>query len=120
MILIGAAGVVFGIATLKEGGAVLFIDGAGRAAAGHYVPFVVWFNFIAAFAYLAAGVGIARGVRSAAGLAVGIGAATALVAAIFAGYVFMGGAYEQRTVGALAIRTLFWLLAGWRASARLK
>ena len=32
--------------------------GAARQAAGHYVPFVLWFNFLAGFAYIVAGVGL--------------------------------------------------------------
>ncbi|WP_425478346.1 hypothetical protein [Stenotrophomonas pictorum] len=40
----------FGLMTIWEGGAVLFVDGAARQAAGHYVPFVLWFNFLAGFA----------------------------------------------------------------------
>ena len=47
--------VLFGIATVASGG-VLFGDGA--EAAGNYVPFVVWFNFLAGFAYVAAGLGL--------------------------------------------------------------
>ena len=42
---------VFGLLTLKSGGSVLFIDGDARQAAGHYVPFVLWFNFFAGFNY---------------------------------------------------------------------
>ena len=45
----------FGLMTIREGGAVLFVDGAARQAAGHYVPFVLWFNFLAGFVYLVAG-----------------------------------------------------------------
>ena len=48
----------FGLMTIWEGGAVLFVDGAARQAAGHYVPFVLWFNFLAGFAYIVAGVGL--------------------------------------------------------------
>ena len=48
----------FGLMTIWEGGAVLFVDGAARQAAGHYVPFVLWFNFLAGFAYVLAGVGL--------------------------------------------------------------
>jgi len=48
----------FGLLTLREGGAVLFVDGAARQAAGHYVPFVLWFNSLAGFAYIVAGVGL--------------------------------------------------------------
>ena len=45
--------------SLKSGGEVLFVDGAGREAAGNYVPFVVWFNFLAGFAYIAGAAGLA-------------------------------------------------------------
>ena len=44
--VLAAVAVAFGLMTLKEGGAVLFVDGAGRQAAGSYVPFVLWFNFL--------------------------------------------------------------------------
>ena len=53
-----AIGAVFGLMTIREGGAVLFVDGAARVAAGDYVPFVLWFNFLAGFAYVVAGVGL--------------------------------------------------------------
>ena len=43
----------FGLMTIREGGAVLFVDGAARQGAGHYVAFVLWFNFLAGFAYVA-------------------------------------------------------------------
>jgi len=36
----GVIGALFGLMTLREGGAVLFVDGAARVAAGDYVPFV--------------------------------------------------------------------------------
>ena len=48
----------FGLLTIKEGGKVIFGDDAARIAAGNYVPFVVWFNFLAGFAYVTAGVGL--------------------------------------------------------------
>jgi hypothetical protein len=120
LVALGVVSVIFGAATLKEGGSVLFVDGASRHAAGHYVPFVVWFNFLAAFAYVAAGIGIARGRPWAARLALGLGGTTALVFALFGAYVLMGGSYEPRTLGAMAIRTLFWMLVGWRACTVLR
>ncbi|MDP6882721.1 MAG: hypothetical protein QF830_01170 [Rhodospirillales bacterium] len=49
----------FGLVTLKSGGEVLFFEGAGRQAAGDYVSFVVWFNFLAGFAYIVAAAGLA-------------------------------------------------------------
>ena len=56
--VISIVAVLFGLLTLKSGGAVLFVDGADREAAGHYVPFVLWFNFSAGFFYIISGVGL--------------------------------------------------------------
>jgi len=110
---------VFGAATIAEGGNVLFGPDGARAAAGHYVPFVVWFNFLAGFAYLAAGLGIALGRRWAAHLALAIAAATALVFLAFGLHVWSGGAWERRTVGAMALRTAAWAaIAIWARRKR--
>lgn len=38
--------VLFGLLTIQEGGAVIFWSETARRAAGQYVPFVVWFNFL--------------------------------------------------------------------------
>jgi len=99
---------LFGLLTLKEGGSVLFIDGEARRAAGDFVPFVLWFNFVAGFAYVVAGAGLWRRRRWAAWLAVAIVATTALTFAVFGAHVYVGGAYEQRTVIAMSLRTLVW------------
>ncbi len=40
----------FGLLTIKEGGAILFGGEAAQASAGNFVPFVLWFNFLAGFA----------------------------------------------------------------------
>ena len=101
--------VLFGLLTLKEGGTVLFGDDAARSAAGAYVPFVLWFNFVAGFAYVAAGIALWRRLGWAAWLALCIGLVTALVFAAFGIHVLTGGAYEMRTVGAMALRTVVWL-----------
>ncbi len=50
--------VIFGVMTIKSGGSVLFINGEARQAAGNYVDFVLWFNFLAGFFYVATGIGI--------------------------------------------------------------
>lgn len=55
--------IAFGVATVLEGGHVLFGGAEARAAAGDFVPFVLWFNFAAGFAYVAAGVGALLGRR---------------------------------------------------------
>ncbi len=55
---ISLVAVAFGLLTIKEGGTILFGGEAARAAAGNYVPFVLWFNFLAGFAYVVAGIGL--------------------------------------------------------------
>src|SRR3972149_6112930 len=50
--LMRTAALVFGAATIRSGGSVLFGDGA--PAAGNVVGFVLWFNFLAGFAYVVA------------------------------------------------------------------
>ena len=98
----------FGLLTIRAGGTVLFGSAAARSAAGHYVPFVLWFNFLAGFAYVIAGVGLWLERRWAAWLAVVVAAATALVFAAVGVHVLAGGAYEWRTVVAMSLRTLVW------------
>ena len=116
MRVISLIAIGFGLLTLQEGGAVLFVDGAARQAAGHYVPFVLWFNFLAGFAYVVAGVGLWMRRRWALRLAVAIAAATALTFAAFGAFLYFGGAWEQRTLIAMSLRTLVWVgvaLAAW-------
>lgn len=110
--------VVFGILTVKEGGSVLIGDPGALAAAGHYVPFVVWFNTFAGLAYVAVAVGLwrrERWVTPAAGL---VAAATVLVSAAFAFHIAAGGAYELRTVGAMALRSAIWIAVATLACRR--
>lgn len=106
---ISLVGAGFGLLTIKEGGTVLFGDEAARAAAGNYVPFVVWFNFVAGFAYVVAAAGLWLQQRWAVWLAAAIAAATALTFAAFGMHVYAGGAYELRTVIAMSLRTLVWV-----------
>lgn len=98
--------VLFGAATVWSGGNVLF--GSGAAAAGNYVPFIVWFNFLAGFAYIAAGIGIWRRRAWATALATALALLTAIAFVAFGGWVATGGAYEMRTVVAMTIRTVLW------------
>jgi hypothetical protein len=102
-----AAG-AFGLATLASGGRVLLGGEAARLAAGRYVPFVLWFNFLAAFAYLVAALGIARRRGWAAPLSLAIALATGLVFTALGVHVALGGAFEARTVAAMTLRTAFW------------
>ena len=110
----------FGLLTIREGGAVLFYDGAARNAAGSYVPFVLWFNFLAGFAYAIAGVGLWMRRRWAAKVAMAIAVATALVFLAFGVHIILDGAWERRTAIAMALRTLVWTgiaAMAWRRSA---
>jgi len=115
--VISLVAVGFGLLTIKEGGTVLFGGEAARASAGNYVPFVLWFNFVAGFAYVIAGAGLWMQQRWAALLAVAIVAATALTFAAFGVHVYFDGAYEVRTVIAMGMRTLVWAVIAaiaWR------
>lgn len=100
--------IVFGILTIKSGGEVVFGAAGARAEAGNFVPFVVWFNFLAGFVYIAAGAGLWLRRRWGALLAVALAASAALLFAAFGVHVAGGGAYEMRTVGALALRFAVW------------
>jgi len=100
--------VVFGVLTIISGGSVLF-NQAARQAAGDYVGFVVWFNFLAGFAYVVAGAGLWLLRRWSAWLSFLITGATLIVFATFGAYILSGGAYEMRTVAALGLRSAVWL-----------
>ncbi len=117
-ILLGLFLLVFGVMTLKEGGSVIFVDGPDRAAAGHYVPFVVWFNFLAGFTYLATAAGLLTKRSWARILAVFIAGATLLCFVAFGGHIALGGLWEKRTLFAMTLRTGIWLLVAWQLSRR--
>ncbi len=104
-----AVAILFGLATVFSGGQALFGDAEARAAVGDAVPFVLWFNFTAGFAYVLAGAGLSLRRPWAVGLAVAIAATTILVFLAFGVHVLRGGAYETRTVGAMALRSLVWI-----------
>ncbi len=98
----------FGALTIKSGGAVIFFDGPARVAAGNYLNFVVWFNFIAGFFYILAGLGFLLQKDWTAKLAIMIAVTTLLVFAAFGIHIFMDGAYEMRTVIAMTLRSVIW------------
>jgi len=101
---------VFGAATVKSGGSVLFVDGADRAAAGDYVAFVLWFNFIVGFVYMACGVGIYLWKAWAAPMALAIAALTIAVFLTLGVHILMNGAFEMRTVYAMTLRSFVWMV----------
>lgn len=110
----------FGLLTIKEGGTVLFGDETARAAAGNYVPFVLWFNFLAGFAYVAAAAGLWLQKRWAVWLAGYIALATVVTFASLGIYIYSGGLYELRTVIAMSLRSVVWIVIAVVASKVLR
>ena len=100
---------IFGLLTIKSGGMVLFAEGEAHQAAGDYVPFVLWFNFMAGFTYLAAGIGLWLQRSWAALSAMLIAVFTVLVFIALGVHIYAGGAYEMRTIGAMSMRSIVWM-----------
>lgn len=117
--ILAVVAIAFGVLTLLSGGAVLFGGEQTRDAAGAYVPFVIWFNFLSGFAYVAAGAGLYAGRRWAGMLAAALALALVAVSVAFALHVAGGGAFEMRTVAALGLRTLLWLVIAAFACSQL-
>jgi hypothetical protein len=108
---------VFGLLTVKSGGSVLFFDGEARQAAGNYVPFVLWFNFLAGFVYLVTAISLWLMRPWAAWLSLLLAGSTLVVFAALGLYILNGGEYEMRTVAAMALRSGVWLVISvftWR------
>ncbi len=112
--------VLFGAMTIKEGGSVLFIDGEARVAAGDYVGFVLWFNFLAGFFYIVTGVGIWLKKNWSRSAAISLAVTTLIVFGAFGFHILAGGEYEMRTVIAMSLRSLVWMVIAvtvWRGLA---
>ena len=77
---------------------------------GAVVPFVLWFNFLAGFAYVAAGLGFWFRTDWATVLSIAIALATAVVFAAFLWNVSKGVAFEARTMGAMGLRLVVWVI----------
>lgn len=107
--ILALVAIIFGIVTIIVGGKTLSV-GAERTAPGNIVPFVLWFNFVAGFAYVIAGVGLFLWKRWAAQLSAAIAAATTGVFIAFGLHVLVGGAFESRTVAAMIIRSVVWII----------
>ena len=108
--ILALVAIVFGIVTIIVGGKTLFGGTEVRTAAGNIVPFVLWFNFVAGFAYVIAGVGLFLWKRWAAQLSAAIAAATIAVFVAFSIHILLGGTFEARTVGAMIIRSVVWIV----------
>jgi hypothetical protein len=104
------AAILFGALTVLSGGRALFGSPDVRARLGNVVPFVLWFNFIVGFVYILAGAGLLRRRRWAVSVSLFVAISTILVFAAFGLHVMAGGTFETRTVGALTIRALFWIV----------
>ena len=102
--------VAFGLLTIKSGGSVLFVDGTFREEMGNYVPFVVWFNFLAGFVYLIAGGGLWMQKHWAVWISIFIVVATLVVFALLGIHILKGGMFEVRTIAAMSLRTVVWAL----------
>lgn len=107
--VISLVAIIFGVLTIISGGSVLFSPQAQQAA-GNYVDFIVWFNFLTGFAYIAAGVGLWLGQRWAVWLSCFIAGAILVAFIAFGFYVFSGGSFEMRTVGAMTFRLAVWVM----------
>ncbi len=101
--------IVFGALTVWSGGRALFGGPILQAAVGNAVPFVLWFNFLSGFVYLAAGLGIGLRKSWASPVALGLAIAIVTVFALLGWYIFSGGSYETRTLGAMALRAGVWI-----------
>lgn len=112
--------IVFGALTVYSGGAVLFGDGAAREAAGNYIPFVLWFNFLSGFAYIVAGIGLLLWREFAVRLSMLIFVATALTFGAFGLHILFDGSFEWRTVGAMVLRSGVWLAIAFYSRALWK
>ncbi len=103
--IFAAIAIVFGLLSLVSGGRALF----GGADPGDAVPFVLWFNFLTGALYVLAGAAIYSGRPWGTWLAWLLAAALVIVFAAFGLHILAGGAFEMRTVGAMTLRTAFWI-----------
>ena len=114
------AAIAFGVLTVFSGGRALFGGMEARAELGNIVPFVLWFNFTAGFVYVIAGAALLLAKRWAAPMALFLAVSTVLVFLAFAVHIAAGGAFEARTVGALSLRSLFWIAVALVALRTMK
>ena len=112
--------IIFGALTIKSAYLVLFTTGTFHQEAGNYLPAIVWFNGIAGIFYLIAGLGLWKQRRWSLWLAATIALATLIVFALFGLHVNDGGLYEQRTVGAMTVRSGVWVIIALAAWFKLK
>lgn len=110
VLILGLLAIGFGVMTIKSGGFALFGGIEGKEFAGKYAPFVLWFNFIAGFFYVIAGIGITLRTKWALKISFALAILTSLVFIAFGVHILIGNPYEMRTVGAMTVRTVFWVM----------
>ena len=108
---------LFGGITLFLSASVLFDLFGMREKEGNYVQFVVLANFFASILYFAAAFGLLAH-KPWARYPLWMASVVMLVASLaFGWYVYQGGIHEQRTIGAMAFRTVltiaFYATAVW-------
>uniref|UniRef100_A0A2A4Z5T7 Uncharacterized protein n=1 Tax=OCS116 cluster bacterium TaxID=2030921 RepID=A0A2A4Z5T7_9PROT len=119
-IIMAIIALIFGIATIYSGGEVLFVDGAGRIRAGDYIGFIVWFNFIAGFAYVLAAYGLYKSKQWSVLFSKIIAIATLIAFGALGVHIFNDGAFEIRTIAAMMLRSLVWVVIAYFASKKIK
>jgi hypothetical protein len=100
---------LFGLLTIYSAGMVLFGGPAPKAAVGDAVPLVLWFNFFAGFVYILCALALFYSTPWAKLTAWLIGISTLLVFATLIVMALRGTPFEWRTIGAMVLRSSFWL-----------
>jgi len=107
--VIAVVAIVFGVLTIKSGGDVLFWSEEARIAAGNYVPFVLWFNFVSGFFYIMAGIALLMRqswvVYLAGAILLGI---ITVFTALGLNIYIADMPYEPRTIVAMVLRAAVW------------
>lgn len=87
-----------------------FIDGEARQAAGHYVPYVLWFNFGVGFIYVVTAIALWLSRPSVVWLSLLVTVSTLAIFAALGLHVLNGGEYETRTMSAMVLRSGVWIV----------
>lgn len=107
--IIASALVAFSLLTLFLSGSVIFDFFNIRAKEGNYVLFIVWANFISSFLYLFSAYGIFKFKKwSFYFLLISLIMLTAAFFGLLI-YIYSGGTYETKTIGAMIFRLLLTL-----------
>ena len=106
--IIAILAILYGIMTIKAGGSILFIDEM-RLAAGDYVPFVLWINFLLGFAYITAGIGLFLEKTWAKNLSFSIAGITLITFVALGSHIALGGLFKTKTLKAMVVRSVVWV-----------